>query len=53
MNVLETHNSIMYNFLDEFPVVGDYMGSSSFEGLAKTKMGPRIYYNRRQIKLLH
>jgi len=44
----------MYDFLDEFPFVGDYyMGSGSFEGRAKTKMGPRIYRNQWQMKLLH
>jgi hypothetical protein len=44
--------SVMYNFLDEFPFVDNYMDSSSFEGRAKTKIGPRIYRNQRKMKLL-
>jgi len=44
--------SVMYYFLDEFPFVDDYMGSSSFEGSAKAKMGPRIYYNQWRMELL-
>ena len=44
--------SVMYYFLDEFPFVDDYMGSSSFKGRAKAKMGPRIYYNQWRMKLI-
>jgi hypothetical protein len=44
--------SVMYNFLDEFPFVDDYMGTGSFKGSAKTKVGPRIYYNRSKMKLI-
>jgi len=44
--------SVMYNFFDEFPFVDDYMGASSFEGCAKTKLGPRIYRNQWKMKLL-
>ncbi len=44
--------SVMYNFLDEFPFVDDFMGNSSFTGHAKTKIGPRIYRNQWKMKLL-
>jgi hypothetical protein len=44
--------SVMYEFLDEFPFVDDYMGVSSFEGRSGTKRGPRVYRNRWKMMLL-
>ncbi len=44
--------SVMYDFLDEFPFVDDYMGMSSFKGCAKTRKGPRNYRNQWKMKLI-
>jgi len=44
--------SVMYKLLDEFPFVDDYMGTSSFEGCAGRQIGPRVYHNRHEMKLL-
>jgi len=44
--------SVMYDFLDEFPFVDDYMGMSSFKGCAKTRKGPGNYRNQWKMKLI-
>ncbi len=44
--------SVMYHFLDEFPLVDDYAGASSFEGRAGTEWGPRVYHNQFTITLI-
>ncbi len=43
---------VMYDFLDEFPFMDNYMGTSSFKGRAKTREGPRNYRNQWKMKLL-
>jgi hypothetical protein len=43
---------VMYNFIDEFPFVDDYMGNSSFKEKAKTRIGPRNYRNQWKMKLI-
>jgi hypothetical protein len=43
---------VMYDFLDEFPFMDDYMGTSSFKERATTREGPRNYRNQWKMKLL-
>ncbi len=43
---------VMYDYLDEFPFMDDYMGNSSFKGCAKTREGPRNYRHQWKMKLL-
>lgn len=43
---------VMYDYLDEFPFMDDYMGNSAFKGRANTREGPRNYRNQWKLKLL-
>lgn len=44
--------SVMYHLLDEFPFVDDYAGAGSFKRDAGTKVGPRVYHNRYEMRLV-